>query len=194
MFDSKTLLGLLTIAIGIVSYSFYFHNIFKGKTKPEPFSWLIWGVLATITFFAQRAKDGGAGTWATAFTAIVCFLIALTVYARHDGHMKRIDEISLAGAFAAIAFWYFTNNPLWAVILAVAVGAIGFIPTFQKAFYKPEEETAITYFLNALKFAIALFALQSFNPVTFLYPAALILMNVSLSAMLVFRKSPGTTV
>lgn len=189
MFDSKTLLGLLTVAIGIVSYSFYFRDIFKGKTKPDPFSWLIWGVLATITFLAQTAAGGGAGAWATAFSAIVCFLIAFTVYARHDGHIKEADKISLAGALAAIVLWYFTQNPLWAVILAVTVGVIGFIPTFQKAFYKPNEETAITYLLNALKFAIAIFALQSFNLITFLYPVSLVLTNTALTVMLVLRRS-----
>lgn len=192
MEDSKMLFGLLTIAIGIVSYSFYFRDILKGKTKPDPFSWLIWGILATVTFFAQAARGGGPGTWATALTGIACFLIALTTYAHHDGHIKMIDQLSLAGACAGLVLWYFTNNPLWAVVIAVAVGAIGFIPTFQKAFYKPQEETVLTYFLNTLKFAFAIMALQSFDLVTWLYPAALVVMNASLSTTLFLRRKSSS--
>lgn len=189
MLEFKILLGCVSLAIGVVSYSFYFQNIFRGRTKPDPFSWLIWGILATIMFFAQNAQDGGPGTWATAFTAVVCFLITITTYARHESRIKTIDAVSLFGAFFAIIAWHLTNDPLWAVLLAIAIGAIGFIPTFQKAFYRPGEETAITYAMNACKFAVALFALQTVTPVTFLYPAALVLMNISLWTVLIWRKS-----
>ena len=146
------------------------------------------GVLATITFFAQSARDGGPGTWATAFTAIVCFLIAVIAYLRGKGRIKKIDEVSLAGAALAVGLWYYTDNPLSAVLLAIVVGALGFVPTFRKAFDKPQEETAITYLLNGIKFAVAMLALESFTPVTWLYPAALTFLNLSLAAMLFLRR------
>jgi hypothetical protein len=186
--DDKVLLGLLTIAIGIVSYFLYFLNIFKGRTKPDPYSWLIWGVLATIAFFAQLASGGGPGAWATAFTAAVCLIIAMIAYARYDGRMKRVDLFSLIGAMLAIIVWRLTNDPLWAVSLAILIGAIGFVPTFYKIFSKPAEETAATYSLNALKFGVSIFALGSFTPVTWMYPAALVLMNASLAATIIFRR------
>lgn len=188
MSDYKTLFGVVTVLIGLVSYSFYFRGIFRGKTKPDAYSWLIWGFLATIIFFAQVTKGGGAGTWATALTAVVCLLIAVIAFSRDDGHIKVIDKISLVGASVGIGLWYYTKNPLFAVLLAIMVGALGFVPTFRKAFSKPHEETAITYFLNAFKFAIALLALTSINPVTVLYPVAMVAMNGSLVTMLFFRR------
>ena len=188
MVSYQILLGALTILIGIVSYSFYFKDLLKGKTKPDAYSWLIWGVLATITFFAQTAEGGGAGTWITAFTATVCYVIAGTAWYRTKRRIKLIDEISLAGAALGLCLWYYTNDPLYTVVCAVVVGAFGFIPTFRKAYDKPREETAITYFLNGVKFAIAIPALASLTPVTWLYPAALTFLNISLATMLFWRR------
>jgi hypothetical protein len=186
--DYKILLGVLTILIGVVSYSFYFRDLLRGRTKPDAFSWLIWGVLASVIFFAQSAKDGGPGTWATAFTAVVCFLIAATAFFRGKSRLKTIDTLSLIAAAVGVALWYYTNNPLFTVLLSVGIGAVGFVPTFRKAFDRPREETAITYFLNGLKFLIAILALDSFTLVTWLYPAALVFLNMSLAAMLYWKK------
>ncbi len=188
MIDYKTLLGILTILLGIVSYSFYFRDIFKGKTKPDSYSWLIWGVLAAVIFFAQRAGDGGAGAWVTAFTAVVCFTIAAIAFTRGKTRIKLIDKVSLAGAMLGVVLWYCTNDPLFTVLLAVVVGAFGFVPTFRKAYAKPHQETTVTYFLNGIKFALAIPALTSLTLVTWLYPAALTFLNLSLALMLFIRK------
>lgn len=187
--DYKILLGILTILIGLVSYSFYFRDIFKGKTKPDAFSWLIWGFLASIIFFAQIIKGGGAGAWVTALTAFMCLLIAITTFLRGDGRIKVIDAVSLSGAAVGIFLWKYTNDPLAAVILITTVDMVGFVPTFKKSFRNPYEETVITFSLNGLKFAVAFAALQSFNTVTWLYPAANVLMNGSLVTMLLLRRS-----
>ena len=189
MSDPKIVIGLVTLVIGTVSYSLYFKDLFAARTKPDGFSWFIWGVLAGITFFAQMGAGGGAGAWATAFTSVVCFLIASFAFAHGGRAIRPVDWISLGGALAAVIVWVFTNDPLLAVILVIAVGAFGFIPTFFKAFAKPKEETAATFALNAIKFAVALFALGSLNPVTWLYPAALTAMNASLATMLFVRRA-----
>lgn len=186
--DYKIGLGIITILIGIVSYSFYFRDIFNGRTRPEGYSWLIWSVLAAITFFAQITNGGGAGAWATAFTSAACFIIAVVTFSRGGEHIKLIDKISLAGAAIAIGLWYLTKDPLLGVFLAISVGALGFVPTFRKVFKNPNEETAITYLLNACKFVLAIFALKSLTPVTWLYPMSLIFMNVSLAATIFLKR------
>jgi hypothetical protein len=188
MLDSKTIFGLLTLPIGVISYVNYFVSIFKGRTKPEAFSWLIWSVLASITFFAQIAEGAGAGAWATGFTALVCLLISLTAFFKTRNKIKVIDWISMIGALSGLILWRYTSQPLVAVIFVVIVGIIGFVPTFIKIFVNPAEETALTYFLNAVKFVFALLATNSFNFVTALYPSALVFMNIFLVSAILFRR------
>ncbi|PIR89385.1 MAG: hypothetical protein COU07_00600 [Candidatus Harrisonbacteria bacterium CG10_big_fil_rev_8_21_14_0_10_40_38] len=188
MFQYATILGFSTIAIGLISYSFYFRDLFKGKTRPDPFSWLIWSILAGTIFFAQLSRGGGTGTWATALTAVVCFVIAVVAFFWNKSSIKVIDQVSLVGAFSGIGIWQYTEDPLFTVLIAIGIGILGFIPTFKKAFYRPYEETATTYFLNGLKFAVAFAALGAFNPVTYLYPVSMVLMNTSLTGMIVLRR------
>lgn len=188
MVDPKILLGALSLAIGTVSYIFYFRDILRGRTKPDGASWFIWGLLAAITFFAQFSSGGAAGAWITAFTAVVCIIISVFAFYLGHGKVKEIDWISLFLALGGVGLWLYTNNPLLAVVIVIVVGAIGFIPTFIKAFYRPQEETGITFAMNASKFAVAVFALGSLHPVTWLYPAAMVLMNASLAMMIFFRR------
>lgn len=186
--DEKIIFGLITIAIGVISYAFYFRDMFRNTTKPEAFSWLIWGILAVITFFAQVLKGGAAGAWATALTAIACLSIAAIAFYRRDGRPKLIDIVSFIGVIAAVLFWFLTADPLYAIILVIFVGALGFVPAFVKAFKAPHEETVATYGLNAMKFIFALLALGSFNLITVLYPLSLALMNILFTGMLLMRR------
>lgn len=189
--QKEIIFGLATIIIGVISYALYFRGIIRGRIRPDPFSWLIWGVLAAIAFFAQLARGGGPGTWATALTALACLAIAVFSYANHDGRPKSVDILSLLGAAVGLAAWYFTQDPLWAVIFTIIVGALGFVPTFAKSFYKPSQEAGFTYLLNACKFVLAIFALQSLNLTTVLYPAAMAAMNFAFVGMLAFHRVRG---
>ncbi len=73
--EYKIFLGYLAVIIGIVSYVPYITNIFRGKTKPHAFSWLVWSVLTGIAFAAQVVEHGGAGSWITGSTALTCVVI-----------------------------------------------------------------------------------------------------------------------
>lgn len=192
MFDAQIGFGLVTLVIGIISYSFYFIGIFRHKAKPDGFSWLIWGILAAITYFAQAIKGAGPGAWATALTAVACLVIAITAFTGGSSKSKPMDWMSLMLALAGLVVWKLTHDPLWAVVMVVIAGGMGFVPTFFKAYRNPREETAITYFLNAIKFAIALLVLKQLNVVTMLYPFSMVAMNVSLASLIYLRRARQT--
>ncbi|MFH1779685.1 MAG: hypothetical protein ABH803_00880 [Candidatus Micrarchaeota archaeon] len=186
--DYKLVLSIIAVGIGVIGYIPYFLDIFKGKTKPHAFSWLIWGILTGIGFLAQYSKGGGAGAWVTLFTSIVCFTIAFISFFKGEKDIKTFDWICLLGAFLGIALWGITNNPLTAIIIIILVDATAYAPTFRKAYFKPFEETVITYALDSLKFVFAIAALESYSPTTYLYPLALIILNASFTIMVLIRR------
>ena len=61
--SGKELLGTISIIIAAVSYSAYFLSIFRGRTKPHMFSWIVWGTVSGVASYAQFAKGGGPGSW-----------------------------------------------------------------------------------------------------------------------------------
>ncbi len=188
MSDYKALLGYLAVVIGIISYIPYFKDIFAGSTKPHAFSWLVWSVLTSIAFAVQIVEGGGTGAWVTGSTAIICFAVFLLALMKGQRQFSTFDWSALVLACIALLLWRLTHNPLSALILIIVTDALGFLPTFKKGFHHPHEETVSTFAFACLKFAIALFALESFTIGSWLYPASTIVMNGSFVIMVLMRR------
>jgi hypothetical protein len=192
MVDYKIALGILTLIIAFVSYVPYFRDLFAGRTKPHAFSWFVWMVITGIAFAVQVAEKGGAGTWVTGVTALLCLVIFIFALFKGKRHFHITDWLCLLAAMVALALWQFAENPLAAVILISLTDAIAFIPTYRKGYLHPFEDTPITFGLNGLKFFISLFALDSVTVTTWLYPASLTVTNWAFAAMMYVRRRQVT--
>src|SRR3989344_431937 len=188
MSDYKDFLGGLAVLIGIFSYIPYFKNIFAGKTKPHAFTWLVWSVQTSIAFAVQIVEKSGAGSWVTGTTAVICTAVFLLALLKGQRQFNTFDWGALIVAGIGLFLWKITHNPLTALSLVIITDAVGFLPTFRKGYHFPFEETAITFACAALKFTIAIFALESFTLASWLYPAALVLMNGTFTVMLLLRR------
>lgn len=184
----KNFLGIAATCLAFYSYIPYFRDMFAGKTKPHAFSWLVWFLLTSLGFLAQLSDNAGAGAWATGFTALVAFTIFICAIKMGEKNITRTDWIFLVAAVGAMIPWLLTKDPLLSVVLITIIDALGFAPTFRKAYHKPQQETAITFALSAVKFVIAICALSNYSWVTVLYPASLVLANSVFVVMLMIRR------
>ncbi len=186
--DPKILMTGFAIVIALFTYLPYCWLTFKGKIRPHLFSWVLWGMLTSIAFFAQLSDGAGAGAYITGFTSIMCLAIAALSFWRGEKNITRSDAIAFIAGLSAIPVWVVTNNPLWSVIMVAAIDALGFYPTFRKSWIKPHEEMALVYFLSGFKFAVSLFALEHITLITAFYPCSVILTNWSFLALLLLRR------
>lgn len=60
--DFKLIFGILSIVVAIVCFLPYFNDIFKRKTEPHMYSWLIWTILQGVGVAAQLKDGAGYGT------------------------------------------------------------------------------------------------------------------------------------
>ena len=186
--EYKALLATLAIVISLIGYVPYFRDLLAGRTKPHAFSWGVWTVITGLAFAIQFSENAGAGAWVTGFTGLICFTIFLLALSKGKMSFPLIDWVCLIAALIALALWWFAKLPLASVALLVAADFIAFVPTFRKAYFKPYEDTPITFGLNGFKFVISLFALESLTLTTALYPASLVLTNWSFAAMVYLRR------
>ena len=184
----KEILGVIALIAGFAGYFPYVRDMLKGKTRPHAFSWLAWGSLETVAFFAQLAEGGGAGAWITAASAVISFSITIYAFSRADKQIEPLDWVALSGAFVGIALWRLTDNPLLAVISVTVSDALGFVPTFRKSFNKPHEETLAEYAFSSVKWVISVPALGSLSVTTWLYPVSLIFTNLSFVVTMMIRR------
>lgn len=169
---------MVATLVALLAYIPYIRDVIRGKTKPHAFSWLVWGVMSMVAFFAQYSDGGGAGTWAVAFSSLADFCIFLLALWKGQKNLAPLDWFCLAAAFVILGLWTFNEDPLIAVGLISAVYIVGFIPTVRKSLTKPQQETATTYFFVALKYIFIITALENYTLVTVMYPAVVGAMNV----------------
>lgn len=175
--ETKTLLTIVAILFALLAYINYFRDIFRGKTKPHAFTWLIWCVMSTVAFFSQVSDGGGVGTWVLAFTALVDFAIFTASVFKGKTDITNMDWFCLMGAFLGVALFTFNDDPPMSLVIISAVDIIGFIPTVRKSMTKPYQETVVTFGFTSLKYLFAIMALENYTFTTVYYPAVVCLMN-----------------
>jgi len=180
--------GGVSIALMALSRAIYVTTVFKGRTRPHAFSWLIWTAISGIGFAAQFAEGAGPGSWARGFSAATCCALAVLGYFKGEKHITRGDWLTLITALCAIPLWIATKTPVWSVFIVCIIDTIGYFPTIRKSWKKPYEEAASSYFISTLCSFFSLFAIEHFTISTWLYPALLVFSNSALALFLLARR------
>ncbi len=186
---TKELISLVAIIITFIAFIPYIASIVKGQTRPHAFSWIIWAMVTFVVFLAQLADRGGAGAWPTGFSGIITLVVALLAYLKRTDHMiSRSDWLFFVSALMALPLWAITQNPLSAVVILTTVDLLGFIPTFRKAWFYPQEEALLFYNLIALRNGLSILALEHYSVTTVLFPAATGLACLLFTSMVVVSR------
>lgn len=186
----KEILSSVAIILTFIAFIPYIRSIQKGITKPHIFSWVIWASVTFIVFLAQLSDKGGAGAWPIGVSGIITLYVAILAYHKEsDTMITRKDWMVFSVAMSALPFWYFTANPVWAVIILTTVDLIGFAPTFRKAYHYPNEEQLLFFVLMACRNLIAIIALEHYSITTVLFPAATGLACILLIKLVLIRRT-----
>ncbi len=185
----KDIAGILAVILTIGSFFPYLIAIFHGKIKPHVFSWVIWALTTIVVFFAQLADGGGFGAWVMGLSGLITIFIAILAYFKKtDDTIKKVDWVFFFGALLSLPLWYFTSNPLWAVIILTFVDLVGFLPTIRKSFVKPFEEQILFYVIISVRNILAIIALYHYSVITILFPVVITVQCIVLSFVLYFRR------
>jgi hypothetical protein len=190
-FDIKIILGLLSTLVALVNYLPYVIGVVKRTLHPHAFSWIIFTVITATVSIAQFSEGAGAGAWATGATALTTFVIAAFALRNGGYSITRFDVMSLVGALCAIPVWIISDNPLLAVFVLTAVEALGFLPTYRKAWLHPRDESQLAFLLTVIKYVLALGAMQQYTLTTVMFPCALIIFSTLLVVETSWRKRGG---
>ena len=186
----KEIFSALAIALTFIAFIPYIRSILKNEIKPHVFSWIIWASVTFIVFLAQLADGGGAGAWPIGISGLITLYVAVLAYSKKsDTMITNRDWLFFIIAMTALPLWYFTSNPLWAVVILTTVDLIGFAPTFRKAYHRPYEEQLLFFILMASRNLIAIVALENYSLTTILFPAATALACILFIQMVTIRRN-----
>ena len=187
-FTAAEIIGSIAFLLGFVGQVVYIVSIFRDRTKPHLYTWLVWGILGTIGYFAQLHDDAGPGSWAMGITALACLLTAALALKWGEKNITRGDKIAFSTSLFAIVPWLLMKDPIGSVILISIIDVVAFYPTLRKSWNKPYEENLASYNLASIKMVLSLFALSNFTVNTALYPFAIVLVNSALVVACMIRR------
>jgi len=186
--DLQNSIAIIAIILSFVGSGIYIWSILQGKTKPHFYTHFVWAILTFIAFFAQIHDKGGAGAWATGATAFTILVTAILTLKYGTKDITRGDKISLIAALLAIIPWILTDTPLWSVILITVIDLLAYYPTLRKSWNSPHEEALLAYTIGTVKFSLSVISLSNFTIITTLYPVAIIIANILLISICLWRR------
>lgn len=184
--EYKVILAGIALVFGLFQYVPYLVDVVRGKTKPHAFSWFAWSLPTAVVFVAQLGDGGGAGVWVTGLTALMCTVIFVLSLFKGERDIRPLDWASLTFSALGIVLWFYTSNPLWAVLLATTVDLVGFVPTIRKSLIHPLEETRSTYLTGGIKWILSVGALSQYSLITLIYPIGMIVANLGFVVFLLY--------
>lgn len=189
MLDPRVFIGVFAGVGSLFGYALYFRSIFQGKTKPHPFSWLIFLIVDGLAFAAQVVSGGGPGAWVLGVSSFMNGVVFIFALSRGERRIVPIDWICLVCAFAGIVLWHITNDPLAGVVFVTIADGLAKIPTIRKSYLRPNEESMSIWSLDIGKFILSIAALSSLTLTTTLFPAEAAITNALLVVIVLFRRS-----
>lgn len=157
-------IGALAGIIAFVSIVPYVVSIFRGRTKPERTSYLIWLIVDVVSIITYIS----AGATTTIWTGIVLTLTGLLVFILSIkygiGGFSKFDLSCLVMALSGIFIWVTSKDALLALYFITFVNVIGYLPTIKKTYFLPKTENTLSWTLVASASVLNLFALTALHP------------------------------
>jgi hypothetical protein len=173
-------LVFVAAAASMIAALVYIRSMFKGNTKPNRVTWLMWTVAPLIGTAAEVSSGVGWSVlpvFMAGFSPLLIFLASFFVKKAY-WKLSKIDYLCGVLSGVALVIWYITMNADSGIVLAIASDALAAAPTVTKAWSKPETESIWPYLIGTFSpltsFAAA--SIWSFGELAF--PAYLVVINV----------------
>lgn len=184
----KLISAITAIALIIVGFCPYFRDIYKRKTTPHLYTWLIWGITQSIATVASWYGGGKFGAISFAMETILVIAIFCLTFRYGTKNITKSDKISLIVALLAIFVWRQSDNPLIALLMVTAIDAIGYIPTLRKSFVEPWSETLSFWAVMAIANVFIIASSAEYNSLTVTYAAMRLVANATVWMICFFRR------
>lgn len=182
-----TVWGLLAGLFELVGSFPYLIAILKRQTRPSRATWIIWSIVAIITFVSYHASGAQETLWQPGVAVFFNLLFAILSFTYGTGGKTKADILCFIGAVLSLSLWYITSNPVVALTSIVITAAIGSVPTIIKSYRHPELENTLAWSLWTLAATSNLLAIRDWHYAIVIYPLQAFL-AVGTITILVVRK------
>ncbi len=162
------IISIVASIFNLLSGGFYFKQLIKKESIPNPATWIIWFVITilnTATYFLVVKGN----FWVSLASAVLAFGISIIfITALIKGRfspLRTVEIISLILAIGIGIFWKVSGNPLIANIALQVIFLISFYPTAHALLTGVAREKSLPWFFAATSYLLQIINVM-LNPVT----------------------------
>jgi len=175
-------LVLIAASATLVAAIAYIRSMFKGHTKPNRVTWLMWTI---APFTATLASFSSGATWAVVpvfMSGLSPFMILIASFLNKRAYWKLTLFDYACGALSVLALvlWYVTENPNIAIAFTIISDGLAATPTLRKAWRNPESEFSWPFLVGVFNPMTSFLVTQTWAFSDIAFPAYLVLINILL--------------
>jgi hypothetical protein len=176
----------------LLAASVYIRSMFKGQTKPNRVTWLMWSIAPFIATAASVSNGVGLAVIPVFMSGFSPFLIFAASFFSKKSYWTLSSFDYLCGVLSgfAIALWYATTDPNLAILFAIVSDAFAAVPTLLKGWRNPETESLWPYIVGVFSPLTSFFVASTWEFSELAFPAYLIFINVLLVFSITKRSLP----
>ncbi len=186
--ELKLFFSIVWISLAIWAFWHYYYSIIKWNTKPHIYTWLIFSLILTPSFFIQSQHWWWLWTYVLLVELIWCFITFLLAIHYWEKQITKLDKIFLLWAIITIIMWLILDQPIVSTVLIIMIDFFALLPTYRKTWNKPFDETIVMYIISGLIFFSSLLAIEQYNFLTTWHQIAIILFDWGLVLYILVRR------
>ncbi|MDB4978973.1 MAG: hypothetical protein JWM56_1159 [Candidatus Peribacteria bacterium] len=188
------LAGIFSGIITFIGLLIYAKSIVAGPTKPSATTWLIWTINSFLLMSSYIASGAKETAWLALAYAIGLTIITILTLKIGEIIWNRLDQVCLLGAIIGAILWWITGSSLIALIASLVIDLFGVIPTIQKSWSHPEEESKLGWSILLVGGIISIFAIKDWSITVAAYPIQITLTTALIVVFLFWPSTKGTSV
>lgn len=181
------LFGEISGIIAILAFVPYIASILRHETRPSRASWVIWAVLGIVLLVSYHSSGATTTIWIPIVYATLPLIVFALSFRYGVGGYNYLDLVCLTGAAIGLLLWKITHVPETALYLNIFVDALGFLPTYKKAYLQPASENLPAWVIGTLATLLNLLAINKWQLNIALYPLYLAVFNGGVPITLAIR-------
>jgi hypothetical protein len=169
----------------------YIRSMFKGDTKPNRVTWLMWSVAPFVAAAASLSMGGGWAVIPVFMAGLGPFMIFVASFFSRKAYWKLAKFDYACGLISALAIvlWYLTSNAEFAIIFSILSDALAAVPTLVKAWHDPKTESVWPYLIGIFSPITSFLVAGAWSFSELAFPSYLIIMNILLLVFVIRKLS-----
>ncbi len=172
----------------IVGSAVYAYKTFKGETKPNRVTWLLWIIIPMIAFFAELQEGVGLQSLMTFMIGFGPLLVFIASFLNKQSYwqMSKLDWACGILSIVALVAWQVSGHGDVAIAFSLLADGLAGLPTLIKSWKDPQSEHYAPYLAGAISAGITLLTITNWTFANYAFPVYILCTGVGVASIIYF--------